>query len=126
PDALVLDEVVEGSEDPVDAAAFETELDFKEARKRFSELADLVALAQQLTKEKGRHDPETLTAFENLGTCLVCFKLVPKVVERLTQNMREMLERVREKERVIMDVCINQVRMPRQTFINSFPGHETD
>lgn len=126
PDVMVLDEAVEGSDDAVDAAAFETELDFKEARKRFAELGDLVIIAQELTKEKGRHDPETLTAFESLGNCLVCFKLVPKVVERLTQNMREMLERVREKERVIMDVCVNQVRMPRQTFINSFPGNETD
>lgn len=126
PDAMALDETVEGTDDAVDAVAFETELDFKEARKRFTELGDLVAIAQTLTTEKGRHDPETLTAFENLGNCLVCFKLVPKVVERLTQNMREMLERVREKERVIMDLCVNQLRMPRQTFINSFPGHETD
>jgi RNA polymerase primary sigma factor len=121
----VLEEKLE-KEDKVDTAAFEAELDLQEARKRVSELAALMNVAQNLVKAKGRHHSDTVLAFDNLGKCLVCFKLVPKVLERLIQSMRSMLERVREQERVVMDLCVSRARMPRQVFIASFPGHETD
>lgn len=132
-DAMVLDEskdesteTADASEETADTSDFDAELDVKEARRRFAELADLVAIAESCAEEKGRHDPETIIAFENLGKCLVCFKIVPKMVERLTQSMRLMLDRVREHERAVMDICINKAKMPRKIFIATFPGHETD
>lgn len=121
----VLEEKLE-KEDKVDNGAFEAELDLQEARRRMGELAALMIAAQALVKAEGRHHPDTVLAFENLGNCLVCFKLVPKLIERLIQSMRAMLERVREQERVVMDLCMQRAKMPRQVFINSFPGRETD
>lgn len=116
----VLEEVTEETSD------FDAETDLSDARKRFSELSQLVFHAQNSAQTNGRKHEETLSLFEKLGECLVTFKLVPRVFEALTIGMRSMLERVRTYERVIMDVCVNRARMPRQVFITSFPGHETD
>lgn len=123
----VLEEkVVEEKEESSETSAFDVELDLQEVRKRINELAELTALAQHAISEKGRNHADTLLSFENLANCLLCFKLVPKVLDRLTQNMRDMLDRVREQERIIMDLCIQRGKMPRQVFIAAFPGHESD
>lgn len=130
-DEKVTDKIVENIsfdtlEDKVEPAVFDAELDLKEARARINELALLMNFAENSIAEKGRQHPDSLRAFEQLGNCLVCFKLVPKVLESLIQSMRLMLERVREQERLVMDLCIQRAKMPRQVFISSFPGRETD
>lgn len=124
--AVVVDEEEESSEGTSDAAAFDAEPDIEEARRRFTELFSFMTEAVEATQEFGRQHPKTLNLFEKLGECLVAFKLVPRLFDRLTEDMREMLEKVREQERKIMDICVNRARMPRQTFIATFPNHETD
>ena len=135
PDVMRLEEItetiettdaVDTTEENVDNSAFDAELDLQEARRRVSELMGFISVAENYIAEKGRHDPDTVVAIEKLGNCLITFKLVPKILEKLTQSMRVMLQRVREHERTVMDTCINLGKMPRKTFITSFPGHETD
>jgi RNA polymerase primary sigma factor len=48
------------------------------------------------------------------------------MVDRLQQNMRDLVSRIRSHERVIMNICVNQAHMPRKEFVTSFPEHETD
>jgi RNA polymerase primary sigma factor len=40
--------------------------------------------------------------------------------------MRDLLEKIRIQERVIMRLCINGAKMPRQLFISTFPKNETN
>ncbi len=54
------------------------------------------------------------------------FKLIPRVVDELTNRLRNMVERIRSHERVIMDFCVNRAQMPRKDFITSFPDNETN
>lgn len=122
--APVVDEEVE--ETDAETSAFDTEPDQEEAKRRFAELFDLMKQADAAAKEYGRQYPETQALYEKLGDCLVTFKLVPRLFDAITEGMRSMLEQTRDLERAIMDICINQARMPRQTFISSFPNHETD
>ncbi len=116
----------EEEEESADTAGFDAEPDFEETRRRFTELFTLIDQSKESSKQMGRQHPETQAFFGKLGECLVGFKLVPRILESLTGKVRSMLERVREHERAIMDICVNRARMPRQHFITSFPNHETN
>ncbi len=116
----------EGEGGSTEAGEFDAEPDIEETKRRFEELFTNMKEAQEASIQKGRQHPETQALFEKLGECLVTFKLVPKIFDALTNNMRSMLDRVREYERAIMDICVNKAKMPRQQFITSFPNHETD
>ena len=52
-------------------------------------------------------------------------KLTPKIIDRLTSNLREVIERVRANERAIMRMCVHEARMPRKRFTEIFPGNES-
>lgn len=116
----------EEEEEVTEAGEFDSEPDFIETKRRFDELFDLKREAQSSIEKNGRHHTETENLLARLGECLVGFKLVPRIFDALTSGMRNMLEKVRESERAVMDLCVNRARMPRQTFIGSFPNHETD
>ena len=52
-------------------------------------------------------------------------KLAPKIVDRLTSRLREIIGRVRTNERAIMRMCVHEARMPRKRFTEAFPGNES-
>ena len=52
-------------------------------------------------------------------------KFTPKMVERLTSNLRDVIGRVRSNERSIMRMCVQEARMPRKRFTEAFPGNES-
>jgi len=120
----VVDEVDE--EVAAEGTEFDAEPDFVETKRRFDELFDLKRKAQAAIETLGRHNDETQNLLVRLGECLVGFKLVPRIFDALAVGMRNMLERVRESERTIMEICVSHAKMPRQLFISSFPNHETD
>lgn len=105
---------------------FDTEPDFIEAKRRFELLAEIKEAAERSIEFKGRTHPDTKALFDQLGEELINFKLIPRVFEQLTNGMRALLDRVRRTERTIMNICVNQSRMPRKLFIVSLPQHETN
>jgi len=106
-------------------SAFDAEPDLEETKCRFGELFSLMEQAKETSQQLGRQHPDAQACFTKLGDCLVAFKLIPRVFDALTGNMRHMLERVRQHERAIMEICINKAKMPRQVFITTFPSNET-
>ncbi len=54
------------------------------------------------------------------------FKPIPRQLDKLTRKMRDLLDKIRIQERVIMRLCINNAKMPRQPFIRTFPKNETN
>lgn len=53
-------------------------------------------------------------------------KLVPKQFEVLVERVRDSLNRLRQQERAIMQLCVRDARMPRADFLRMFPSNETD
>ncbi|MGL5037990.1 MAG: RNA polymerase sigma factor RpoD, partial [Aeromonas sp.] len=45
---------------------------------------------------------------------------------RLVNNMREMMERVRIQERIILKLCVEQAKMPKKAFVTAFTNNECD
>lgn len=101
-------------------------LPIEEVHARFRELEELIIKAQELERKHGRTHKKAQQGFDDLGEVLVKFKLVARVFDTLTGNMRIMLDTVREKERKIMELCVKRCKMPKKSFVTSFPGNEVD
>lgn len=74
----------------------------------------------------GLEHPETQQCYADLASVFGVFKFVTRLFEELVGFMRSMLEDVRSHERAIMALCVQKGKMPRQTFVTSFPGFEVD
>jgi RNA polymerase primary sigma factor len=116
------DEVDE--EDAADTSDFGP--DPVEAARRFAELHDIYEKVLNSIQEHSLHHPQTEALRQHMAERFLDFKLVPKVLDRLVNSLRDTVDRIRAQEKIIMDICINKARMPRKTFITSFPQHETN
>ncbi|MCJ8168509.1 RNA polymerase sigma factor RpoD [Atopomonas sediminilitoris] len=100
--------------------------DPEEAKLRFGAVAEQLAAVQKLLKKHKRDSAKFIEAQELLGTLFMPIKLAPKQYEALIAFVRGSLNRIREQERAIMQLCVRDARMPRGDFLGSFPGNETD
>ncbi|MEM6405701.1 MAG: RNA polymerase sigma factor RpoD [Pseudomonadota bacterium] len=50
----------------------------------------------------------------------------PDLLHRLHQHLQEVIQQIREQERAILSLCVDNIGMPRKTFITSFPRHTTN
>ena len=96
-----------------------------EARERFDKMRRAY---QRLVDATARHGPGTAQTDkirQSLVSQFMQIKLTPKLIDRLTSSLREVIERVRANERAIMRMCVQDARMPRKRFIEIFPGNES-
>ena len=102
---------VEGGPDP------------EEARARFLTLKKQL---QKTTSAAVRNNPSRLKkARESMAASFLELKFTPRIVEQLTVDLRQVVERVRRQEKAIMEICVSGAHMPRKDFIDSFPNNET-
>jgi RNA polymerase primary sigma factor len=74
--------------------------------------------------KNGREHVTTKAEIEKLSEVFRCFRLVPKQFDRLVKNMREMMDRVRVQERIVMKHCVEYAKMPKKNFLKAFTGNE--
>ncbi len=120
-----LDDVVVAEEEDA-ADAVETGPDPEEARARFAVLRSRHQKSATATAKHGKDHARSQKLRKELAECFLEFKLVPRTVDRLVSNLRQMIERIRSYERTIMDTCVGKANMPRKEFITSFPDNETN
>ena len=96
-----------------------------EAAKRFGALRKAHERAQKTAASDGRLSKAAKRDRDAVSVAMSPFKLVPKHHEVLVVMPRAARAQVRRYETAIMDVCVNEVRMPRRTFVKEFQGHET-
>ena len=112
-------------EDSEDEDEVDTGPDPEEAREHFDELRRLYDESTVAIEKNGRAHPETQEKIAALGEHFRLFKLIPKQFDRLVKNMRDMMDRVRVQERLIMKHCCGYAKLPKKDFIKIFPGNET-
>ncbi|HPE80659.1 MAG: RNA polymerase sigma factor RpoD [Sedimenticolaceae bacterium] len=76
--------------------------------------------------EKSGNSDKSQKCCDKTVTAFLEFRLVPQVFSDLTDMLRDVVNRVREQERLILDICVNECGMPRRDFIASFPKNETN
>jgi len=103
-----------------------TSVPIEEILQRFSGLQALIEDTLEKERKHGRGHDMSLKAYDDLGEMLTRFKFVPRVFDALIGEMRHMLDRVRQQEREIMRLCVKLGKMPKQQFITTFPGYETN
>ena len=111
-------------DDSDDDADADTGPDPEEARIKFGELRDQYEVTRNSIEQNGREHATTKAEIEKLSEVFRCFRLVPKQFDRLVKNMREMMDRVRVQERLLMKHCVEYAKMPKKTFVKAFTGHE--
>ncbi|NRP35556.1 RNA polymerase sigma factor RpoD [Marinobacterium sp. xm-d-579] len=99
--------------------------DPEEAAERFGAIEE--ALAKLIKAEsKGRDSSAFGAALEELALVFAPVKLSPRYYDMLVSRVRGYIDRIRTQERNIMRMCTQKCRMPRDQFIKTFPGNETN
>jgi RNA polymerase primary sigma factor len=57
---------------------------------------------------------------------LVPIRFTARTIDRLCSNVQQQVAQVRAVERRILAIAVDRCGMPREKFVESFPGHETD
>ncbi|MCZ4060161.1 RNA polymerase sigma factor RpoD [Pantoea sp. LMR881] len=109
-----------------DSSEDDNSIDPELAREKFSDLRAQYEVTRTVIKSKGRSHADAIAEIQNLSDVFKQFRLVPKQFDYLVNNMREMMERVRTQERLIMKLCIELCKMPKKNFITLFTGNETN
>jgi RNA polymerase primary sigma factor len=119
------DEDDEDDDDTV-AAPVDTGPDPAEAAQRFAEIEKTYNQLVAAFSKSGGNSTRVQKLREQLTEQILQLKLVPRIVDILTTNLRNAIARIRTHERNIMDICVTRAGMPRRDFITSFPSNETD
>jgi RNA polymerase primary sigma factor len=97
-----------------------------EAMERFVAIGSWFEKMKLAYEKEGYNSRNYVKAQEAIQSELMTIRFTAKMVERLCDTLRGQVDEVRKLERAIRDVCIERAGMPRQDFIASFPGNETN
>lgn len=77
-------------------------------------------------KGGGRQDKKYKQLQEKISAELMAMRFSAKMVERLCDTQRTIVNDIRSCERKIAELCVVRAKMPRNHFIKAFPGNETN
>ncbi len=100
--------------------------DPEEARIRFTAVAEQFAVVQKLLQKSSRKSTKVQEQLQVLADILMPIKLIPKQYDIVIGMIREALNGVRKRERLIMQACVRNAKMPRADFLRQFPTNETN
>ncbi|RLA03764.1 MAG: RNA polymerase sigma factor RpoD [Gammaproteobacteria bacterium] len=108
-------------EEPVDTGP-----DPEEAKQIFTKIGKIYNQVVSAYAKGGNNTARLKKLRDQLAYEISTLKLVPRIVDILTTNLRHAISRVRTNERNVMEICVTRAGMPRRDFITSFPNNETD
>jgi RNA polymerase primary sigma factor len=109
-----------------DATPVDTGPDPVEVARRMEELRAGYAKFQKLSEKHGLGDKRALKLRDQIAEEFLKLKLPAVLIDALVRKLREVVSNIRHHERLIMDVCIKQAKMPRKEFLKVFPSNETN
>ena len=80
----------------------------------------------QKALEKGPGNKAYKDIQEQISAELMAIRFSAKMVERLCDTQRGLVDEMRGYERKIMELCVTKAGMPRNHFIKAFPGNESN
>ena len=112
-------------EDSDDDAEEDTGPDPELAREKFTALRTQYEKTRDAIKINGRDSDLAKEQILELANVFKEFRLVPKQFDRLVNSMRDMMERVRVQERLILRYCVEYAKMPKKNFVSAFTNNES-
>ena len=98
----------------------------EDVREHIEKLEKLHIKFVKSVKRYGKDNNKTKVHELELAQWFLELRLAPKFIDLLTDNLRDLINRIRYTERYIMELCVKEAKMPRKEFISSFPGNETN
>ena len=126
-DETLVQELDAGGGDDEDSAAIASANSLKlkiSALERFSVIYRAYAEMQNVIQKRGSSSRAYKEIQEHISAELMAIRFSAKMVERLCDTQRGMVEEVRSYERKIMELSVIKAGMPRNHFIKVFPGNE--
>src|SRR2546427_3175610 len=119
------EEETEGEDDS--AAISATLLRLKEdALARFAKIHRLYEKMKRALVDHGHRSQEYIRMRDHISSELSNIRFTARIIEKLCDSLRGMVDEVRSHEREIMNLCVNKGGMLRPHFIKEFPGSETN
>ncbi|WP_107796317.1 RNA polymerase sigma factor RpoD [Nitrosomonas aestuarii] len=97
-----------------------------DALEHFVAVRELYTQMQTVLNEDGPSSSKYQDLQEKISNELMCIRFSAKMVEKLCDTQRTLVQDVRRYERKIMELCVSKSKMPRSYFIKVFPGNETN
>ena len=113
-------------DDTEDETPVDTGPDPEESRERFVAMEKTYKQLVTAIAKGGKSTARIEKLRAQLAEQILSLKLVPRIVDILNTNLRQIIKRIRTHERHVMDTCVTRAGMPRRDFITSFPNNETD
>src|SRR5256885_511140 len=95
-----------------------------EALEKFARIRRLYDKMAKALEHKGSKDKDYLRARDQISNELMGIRFTARIVERLSDSVRSLVDEIRRHEREIHDICVEKAQMPRQHFIRIFAGTE--
>ena len=122
----------EGDEDEDDEAAAEDEEeagpsgpDPEEVKRRMELLRDHYGKFQKAApKAASITDKKIVKLRDQMAEEFLKLKLPSALIDGFVRKLREVVNDIRHHERVLMDIFVKQVKMPKAEFIKAFPSNE--
>ena len=124
PNSIPLPAAAQVSDDDDDAAVEDTGPDPEEAAKRFTTIERAFNRAMNCVAKGDVKGYER--NINRAVSDLMEIKLLPLFIDKLSLNLKDVINRIRTNERTILDICVKQANMPRRSFIETFKANETN
>jgi RNA polymerase primary sigma factor len=113
-------------QDDKEEEVVDTGPDPEEARILFGEMDKIYNQLLKAIQKGGNNQARIQKLRKQLEEKFISLKLVPRIVDIQTANLRRTIGRIRTHERAIMEICVTRAGMPRKEFITSFPDNESN
>jgi RNA polymerase primary sigma factor len=101
-------------------------LDEEEAQERFEALVKQYKKTRRALDKHGMTDKKSVKAINDLNDIFIFFKFTPKIYDHMVGQARKYINEVRNQERVVMEICVKRIKMPRKEFLEKFSDNETN
>ena len=98
----------------------------QDALARFGTIHRLFEKKKSALAKHGSRSKEYLKIRDKISGELMNIRFSARIVERLCDALRSLVEQTRRHERHIQQLCVIKGNMPRPHFIKVFPGNETN
>ncbi len=112
--------------DDDDDAKVNTGPDPAEVAKRLRKLKRLHKRYVDSLARHGMKNARGGKVLDSMTTQFMELKLAPKLFDLMVEQLRMVVNDIRDQERHLLELCVRQSFMPRMDFISSFQGNEAD
>ncbi|HHZ69892.1 MAG TPA: RNA polymerase sigma factor RpoD [Methylococcaceae bacterium] len=100
------------------------ELAYEDVKERIDVLTASLKEVYSLLKKNAYDSTKTQDALAQLADIFLEFKFAPKYFKRLIDFQGTVVQDIRDQEKIILDICVRDAKMPRKKFIASFVNNE--